>query len=189
MCFCCRIVAGAGAGNADKVTIYVAVMQVASTAVCVGFLDKIGRKPLLIASCLGIAVCNLMLAACYSEIGTKVFGAHKGLVASVTVNALISFFGVGVGTIPWLLMAEILPSRVRGLGSSFATALHWLVAFMVTTSFGPLCSLIGTAKVYLLVFTPVILAFAGFVVVCVPETTGRSLDEIQRMLYERLGPQ
>jgi hypothetical protein len=59
---------------------------------------------------------------------------------------------------------------------------------MVTTSFGPLCSLIGTAKVYLLVFTPVILAFAGFVMVCVPETTGRSLDDIQRMLHERLGP-
>lgn len=99
---------------------------------------------------------------------------------------MIATFGLGIGTIPWLVMAEILPSRVRGLGSSFATAINWLVAAIVTTAFEPLSDIIGTDKLYAFIFAPVILLCAAFCAAFVPETTGKSFEQVQKLLHQKL---
>ncbi|KAG8228525.1 hypothetical protein J437_LFUL008982 [Ladona fulva] len=93
-------------------------------------------------------------------------------------------FSIGYGPIPWLMMGEVLPAKIRGSAASLATAFNWSCTFIVTKTFRDLLSLLGAAAVFWL--------FGGFVVIglvfvffLVPETQGRSLEEIEMILTGR----
>lgn len=90
-------------------------------------------------------------------------------------------FSLGFGPIPWLMMGEILPAKVRGPAASIATGFNWSCTFIVTKTFKDIISLIGTGGTF---FTFAVICVAGlvFVIILVPETRGRSLEEIERRL-------
>ena len=93
-------------------------------------------------------------------------------------------YAMGWGPITWLLMAEVLPLVARGVASGLCVAVSWLTAFAVTHLFMFLADKYGLYVPYLC-FTVVCVFCLLFTGVCVPETRGRSLEEIEN--YFRTG--
>lgn len=101
------------------------------------------------------------------------------MVSVVGVVAMVISCSLGMGPIPWLIMSEILPVNIKGLAGSIATLLNWFVSWLVTMTANMLLawSSGGTFTLYALVcgFTVV------FVSLWVPETKGKTLEEIQAL--------
>ena len=107
-------------------------------------------------------------------------GAAVRLVALAALVLYIAAFAVGLGPIPWLLMAEILPARARGVASSVATLTNWTCSFVVTECFSTVLAALSPQGTFLL-FALVCVAGALYVAAKVPETKGVSLDQIEAL--------
>jgi MFS family permease len=117
------------------------------------------------------------------------FGTSGALawITVLSVAAYVAFFAVGLGPVFWLLIAEIFPLAVRGRAMSLATISNWGFNLLVTVTFLGLIDLFGRSGTFLLyaVLTLVALVFTA---VLVPETKGRSLEEIEDALEGRQTP-
>ena len=108
----------------------------------------------------------------------------KGGLAYVAIAGLLIYtgsFAIGLGPVFWLLIAEIYPLRIRGAAMSVASMANWAANFVVTVSFLTLLSAIGGVGVFFLFGFLTLVALAYFWRK-VPETKGRSLQEIEREL-------
>jgi len=172
---------GAGFGNSGALLANVVngAVNVGMTIVAVRLLDRVGRRPLLLAGTAGMAVGMAITAL--SFLG----GSHlTGALAVVAVFGLLIYtgsFAIGLGPVFWLLIAEIYPLRIRGAAMSVATMANWGANFVVTISFLTLLSAIGGVGVFFL-FGFLTLVALGYFWRRVPETKGRSLQEIERQL-------
>jgi SP family arabinose:H+ symporter-like MFS transporter len=101
------------------------------------------------------------------------------MIVLIFVLTYVACFAVGVGTGTWVLMAEICPTRVRGRAMSLATVCLWCGTLLVTLTFLSLVTLFTAAGVFLLYAVVCIAAFL-FVWRKVPETKGRTLEEIEK---------
>ncbi|XP_076051174.1 facilitated trehalose transporter Tret1-2 homolog [Oratosquilla oratoria] len=95
-------------------------------------------------------------------------------------------FSLGWGPIPWLFMGEALPARIRGPAASFVTALNWSATFVVTKTFPGMVEHLGPHGVFFL-YTGVMVLSLAFTVALVPETKGRTLEEIEAEMAGRAG--
>ncbi|AQK88617.1 Sugar transporter ERD6-like 6 [Zea mays] len=156
-------------------------LQVLATFVTTMFLDRAGRRILLIISSAGMTL-SLLVVAIVFYIKDNI--SHDSdlydilsMVSLVGVVAYVIAFSFGMGAIPWIIMSEILPVSIKSLAGSFATLANWLTSFGITMTANLLISWSagGTFTSYMIVsaFTLV------FVIVWVPETKGRTLEEIQ----------
>ena len=91
----------------------------------------------------------------------------------------LASFSIGFGPVPWLMMAEIFPSRIRGPAASLVTTFNWTCVFIVTNTFMNLQKAITPYGVFWL-FALILLAFIFFIIFYVPETQGLSLEKIER---------
>jgi SP family galactose:H+ symporter-like MFS transporter len=161
----------------------VGAVNVALTLVSIWLIDRVGRRALLLWSLGGMAATLLVLAGGFA-VGTS--GA-SGWITVLSVAAYVAFFAVGLGPVFWLLIAEIFPLAVRGRAMSLATISNWGVNLLVTVTFLGLVDLCGRTGTFLLyaVLTLVALVFTAALV---PETKGRSLEEIEDALEGRQTP-
>uniref|UniRef100_A0A0A8XY31 Uncharacterized protein n=1 Tax=Arundo donax TaxID=35708 RepID=A0A0A8XY31_ARUDO len=99
------------------------------------------------------------------------------MVSLVALVAYVVAFSFGMGAIPWIIMSEILPVSIKSLAGSFATLANWLTSFAITMTANLLLSWSagGTFLSYMIVSTFTLV----FVILWVPETKGRTLEEIQ----------
>ncbi len=158
----------------------VGAVNVALTLVSIWLIDRAGRRALLLWSLGGMAVTLLILA------GGFAFGA-SGATAWITVlsvAAYVAFFAVGLGPVFWLLIAEIFPLAVRGRAMSLATISNWGFNLLVTITFLGLIDLCGRTGTFLL-YAALTLVAVAFTAALVPETKGRSLEEIEDALEGR----
>lgn len=158
-------------------TLIYAVLQVVITLIGATLIDKTGRKPLLLVSAAGLVLgCALATVAFYlkdhhiSEKGAAIFA-----VAGILVY--ISSFSAGMGAVPWVIMSEIFPINVKGVAGSLATLVNWFGAWAISYTFNFLMewSSSGTFILYAAVNALAII----FVIKVVPETKGRTLEQIQ----------
>jgi sugar porter (SP) family MFS transporter len=144
-------------------------------------IDRSGRKSLLMSAYGGMA---LSLAA----ISVAIHFQASGIIVLAFVLTYVACFAVGVGTGTWVLMAEICPTRVRGRAMSVATVCLWCGTLLVTLTFLSLVNLFTAAGVFLLYAAVSIAAFL-FVWRSVPETKGRTLEEIEEFwLKSKVSP-
>ena len=155
----------------------VGLVNVIMTVVAMRLLDTAGRRSLLLWGLAGMVVMLLVLAGgFYAGVG--------GWVAIVTVPsvaAYVGFFAIGLGPVFWLLISEIFPLSVRGRGMSVATVANWGSNFAVTLVFPPLVAWLGSAAAFL-AFAVLSVGAYVFTWAMVPETRGRSLEEIEAAL-------
>ncbi|KAJ1264135.1 hypothetical protein BS78_09G239400 [Paspalum vaginatum] len=171
----------AGVTNSDLATCSLGVIQVLATGVTTWLLDRAGRRILLIISTSGMTLCLLAVSAVFFLKDNISHDSNTYYILSmISLVALVAFvitFSLGMGAIPWLMMSEILPVSIKSLGGSFATLANWLTSFAITMTANLMLtwSVGGTFLSYMIVsaFTLV------FVVLWVPETKGRTLEEIQ----------
>ncbi|VVA91874.1 unnamed protein product [Arabis nemorensis] len=173
----------AGVSSSNVATLGVGVVQVIATAVATWLVDKSGRRLLLMISSIGMTISLVIVAAAFylKEFVSPDSDMYNilSMVSVVGVVAMVIACSLGMGPIPWLIMSEILPVNIKGLAGSIATLLNWFVSWLVTMTANMLLawSSGGTFTLYALVcgFTVV------FVSLWVPETKGKTLEEIQAL--------
>ncbi|KHG02609.1 hypothetical protein F383_25264 [Gossypium arboreum] len=176
-----NIFASAGVASSDVATFGVGAIQVIATGVTTWLVDKTGRRLLLMVSSAGMTLSLLIVAVAFYVEGivakdSDLYGI-MGILSLVGLVAFVIAFSLGIGAIPWVIMSEILPVNIKGLAGSVATLANWLTSWVITMTANLLLTWSGggTFTIYAVVtaFTVV------FVALWVPETKGRSLEEIQ----------
>ena len=168
---------GASTDTALLQTVVVGAANVVFTVVAIVTVDKLGRKPLLIAGALVMAAAMIALGCLFNA---KVVG----LGALVAVVVYIAGFAFSWGPVTWVLLAEMFPNSIKGKGLGLAVAAQWLANWVVSTSFkvldgnSTLNAMFNHGFAYWIYGAMSVLA-ALFVIRYVPETKGRSLEAIQ----------
>ena len=161
-------------------TVGIGVVNVLMTVVALLLLDSAGRRKLLLVGLAIMAVCLAAITVAFS-LGTQAVGG----VTAVALAAYVGGFAIGLGPIFWLLIAEIFPLAYRGRGMSVASMANWGSNLVVALVFLDLIRLLTPGGTFALfaVFTVFALAFAWKFV---PETNGRSLEQIESDMAGRL---
>jgi len=160
------------ASTALWANVIIGAINFAATIAGMLLIDRSGRKPLLMSAFAGMA---LSLVAVSAAIHFQAAGA----VVLIFVLTYVGCFAVGVGTGTWVVMSEICPTRVRGRAMSVATVCLWCGTLSVTLTFLSLVKILTAAGAFLLYATVSVAAFL-FVWRTVPETKGRTLEEIEK---------
>lgn len=154
-------------------TIGVGTVNVLATIIALYAIDRAGRRSLLLWGITGMLIALLALGA--------LFWMGKSAPSALTLISVLVFivsFAIGLGPVFWLLAAEIFPLEVRSLGMGIATFCNWGANFIVALTFPILLTSLGGSIVFWLygVFS---LAALVFVYGYVPETKGKSLEQIE----------
>ena len=149
--------------------------------VAVAFIDRLGRRKLLLSGLLGMGVSLLVVGVAFEFAG----GAAAGVVTLVALVAFIGCYAFSLGPVVWTVINEIFPGHIRGRAVAVATAVNWAAAFLVSQCFLSLIEAIGRPFTFGLF---ALLCALGWIWVyrTVPETKGLSLEQIQ-LLWERPG--
>ncbi|MGE4369856.1 MAG: sugar porter family MFS transporter, partial [Burkholderiaceae bacterium] len=161
-------------------TIGVGVVNVLMTLVGMVLIDRIGRRKLLYIGFAGTAVSLGMIA-----IGAATGAQSLDILAIIGLTLYIAAFAASLGPLPWVMMAEIFPLHVRGLAMSVTSLANWGFNFLVVFSFPVLVSWIGLGGVFG-IYALVCVAGLVFTWARVPETSGVSLEAIERHLRSGL---
>ncbi|KAK2703228.1 hypothetical protein QYM36_018253 [Artemia franciscana] len=163
-------------------SIIIGVVNLVSSTLAAVFIDRVGRRPLLITSCLIMSLSLLSLGGYfYLKENDPVNMARVGWIPLLLLMIIVGSFALGLGPVPWLLMSEIFSSDVRASASAVAVAVNWSCVFAVTKVFPTLVAKFGS---YLMFWSfAVVCSFGCFIIVLiVPETKGKTLEEIQNEL-------
>ena len=167
--------AGYTAKSAIFTTLLLSLLVNGTTIVSAKLVDRVGRRPLLIAGALGMAVAMATLGWVFSNTAlSTLFGRHVALGAMILYKVS---FSLSWGPIVWVMLPEILPLRVRAPAMGAATFLNWLFNFFVSLLF-PLLLSVGAGAVFALFAICAVLACI-FVVTLLRETMQRSLETIE----------
>ncbi|KAH7438968.1 hypothetical protein KP509_04G039000 [Ceratopteris richardii] len=176
------IFTSAGFPSSDIGSLSLAVLQVAMTGIAAALVEKAGRRLLLMLSAAGTTVtCFLVGLSYYVQANTASADVqtYMGYLSLSSLLVYVAFFSLGLGPLPWVVMSEVFPSNVKGRAGSLATVLNWLFAWVVTLTFNLLLtwSAPGAFGIYT-VISALTVVFVAFIV---PETRGKSLEEIQQI--------
>jgi SP family sugar:H+ symporter-like MFS transporter len=175
-----------GYGNAGAIyaNIAIGVLNVVATVVAIRLIDRLGRKPLLLAGLVGM-VSSLTILGVFS-LTLAAPDSPSDPLAIITLACLAGYivsFAATWGPVVWVMLPEVLPLSVRGTAMGVAVCLHWASNFAVSQSFPVLLDGVGAGPVFLGYAAIGVLAFI-FVKLLVEETKGRSLEEIEGDLQE-----
>jgi SP family arabinose:H+ symporter-like MFS transporter len=169
---------GAGQDAAFVQTVTVGAINVVFTFVAIGFVDRAGRKPLLAIGTAVQSVAHVLVGWCFLT------GRKDGLLLG-GILLFVSAFSMAMGPVSWIVNSEIFPTKLRGRAMAISIFLLWLACYLVSQTFPMLLESIGPAKTFW-VYGGCSLASLVFVLTMVPETKGRTLEEIQAE-WERRG--
>jgi MFS transporter, SP family, arabinose:H+ symporter len=158
-------------GNMQSVAI--GGMNLAATLLGMALIDRFGRKTLLLIGSIGTAIS----LACVADIFAT--NRHRELLVWALV-VYIAFFAVSQGTVVWVYLSEIFPTRVRGKGQSLGSSTHWIMNAMISLLF-PLIAARSGAYPFAFFAAMMVLQFL-VVLLFFPETKRVSLEQLQRML-------
>jgi sugar porter (SP) family MFS transporter len=172
--------AGAGANASFMQTVFVGLVNVVFTVLALLLIDRVGRRPLLMFGCFGIGA--FMLLASY---GFQV--EDEGRSSSLVLIGMLGFvasFAFSLGPGMWVLFSEIFPNRIRGLAISCVGVVNSTVCVIVQFLFPWQMQTLGASHTFL-IYGVFALAGIAFLWRLVPETRGRSLEELEASLVRR----
>lgn len=167
----------AGAAKADSMmmSMVVGLVNFLMTIVALWLVDKKGRKTLLLWGAVGMIIALAYLTWEFSQ--STQFG--PGVLAAMLIY--ISFFAASFAPVMWVIISEIYPNRIKGVAMSFSTAISWLCTFL-TVYFAPVVQgSLGLSYLFAIFGVFSVLAFI-FVKIWIPETKGKSLEQIEKEL-------
>lgn len=142
-------------------------------------IDKVGRKPLLYVSTIGMTICLLSLSLSLTFLGNGQLGIA---LAILSVCGNVAFFSVGIGPVCWVLSSEIFPLRLRAQASALGAVGSRVSSGAIAMSFLSVSHAITVGGTFF-VFSLISALSVAFVYKCVPETKGKSLEQIE-MLFQ-----
>jgi len=144
------------------------------TLFALSLVDRIGRRPLMLFGCAGIAFSHFVL-------GLTCRAGIKGLPVLLITLCTIACYALSLAPVTWVLISEIFPNRVRGIGVSISVSALWSASFLLTFTFPILNRVLGSAGTFW-TYAAICLAGLFFVLLCVPETKNKTLEQIEREL-------
>lgn len=166
-------------------SIIVGFVNFMSTFLATAIIDRAGRKVLLYISSVIMTITLIILGSFfYVKMDAKIDVSTLGWLPLACIMIYLLGFSLAFGPIPWLMMGEILPTKIRGGAASLVTAFNWLCTFTVTKTFHNILDGIGPAGTFWL-FGCICFVGLFFVVIFVPETRGKSLEQIENKLTGR----
>jgi major inositol transporter-like SP family MFS transporter len=172
-----QILIGAGFGTEAALTANIAngVISVAATFVGIWLLGRVGRRPMLLVGQIGTT--SALLAIGIVSLAVPEGTARGFLVLTLTVTFL-AFQQGAISPVTWLMLSEIFPLRLRGLGMGAAVFVLWMVNFAVSLGFPLLTDAFGISSTF---FLFVVLGVGAIVFArrFVPETRGRTLEQLE----------
>jgi sugar porter (SP) family MFS transporter len=167
--------AGSAKGDSMMQSMIVGMVNFLMTIVALWLVDKKGRKTLLLWGAVGMIISLAYLTLEFA----KPF--QNGIGVLVALLLYISFFAASFAPVMWVIISEIYPNRIKGMGMSFSTAVSWLCTFL-TIYFAPVIQgSLGLSYLFGIFGVFSIVAFV-FVKVWIPETKGKSLEQIEKEL-------
>ena len=164
--------AGAAGDAAFVQTVSVGAVNLVFTFVAIWLVDKAGRKALLLA---GTALqCTALFL-----VGAFYYAGSQSVWVLVCILIYVAAFAMAMGPVVWVILSEIFPTRIRGLAMSVATLVLWTSCFAVSQTFPILVEHLGSAWTFWL-YAALSAASFVFTLRVVPETKGRSLEEIEQ---------
>jgi SP family arabinose:H+ symporter-like MFS transporter len=173
--------AGVGVKDAFTASALIGLVNVIFTFVAIALVDRAGRRSLLLVG-LGVQVVAL------GAVGLMLQTAASGPALLATILLFIAAFAMALGPIPWIVCSEIFPTRTRGRAMSVATFTIWTACYLVAQTFPVLrdSAWVGPARTFWIYGFCSLAAFV-FVLFLVPETKGRTLEEIETSWHDRDG--
>ncbi len=168
--------AGFGVNTILLFIVITGLVNMLFTFIALGTVDRWGRRSLMLFGCAGIAVSHLLMGLAYAL-------ELKGLAVLVFALAAIGCYGMSLAPVTWVLISEIFPNRIRGTAISVAVSALWIACFLLTYTFPLLERGIGTGNTFWIYAAICAVGFV-FIRACVPETKGKSLEDIERQLVD-----
>jgi MFS family permease len=171
-----EIYRGAGYGVNDILfnIVITGAINLLFTLVALGFVDRVGRRPLMLVGCAGVGLSHFLIGLAYR------FG-FTGLPVLILTLCAIACYAMSLAPVTWVLISEIFPNRVRGAAISVSVSALWIASFLLTYTFPMIHHTFGAADTFWLYAA---ICFAGFLFILfrVPETKGKTLEQIERDL-------
>ncbi len=171
---------GLGASASILATVGIGVVNVLFTLVAIWLIDKLGRKKLLLYGLTGMTMGTIILGLGF------VLPSLSGVVSYITLAGMLLYiasFAASFGPIVWVMLPEIFPLQIRGSAVGVSSLSNWVANFIVALLFPVLIAALGETPVFWSLGLICILSMV-FVYFLVPETMGRSLEEIEEDLRQ-----
>lgn len=179
--FAPSILGSSGMGTHAALTAAIAtgVCSVAAAALGLWLLGRHGRRTLLLTGLVGAAAGHLLLGLAFLLPASTL----RSYLVLALMSVVLFFVQAMVSTMYWLLISEIFPQRLRGFVGGLAVAAQWIVNALVALAFPPLTGAVGGHAFF--VFAGINAATLAWARRAVPETRGKSLEQIERELTTR----
>jgi SP family xylose:H+ symportor-like MFS transporter len=171
--------AGASTNAAMLQAVAVGVTNLVFTIVAMFFIDKLGRKTLLLIGAVGMFVS--LAGAAFHYYFENLF---SGIGIVIFIVGFIAFFAFSQGAVIWVFLAEIFPNKVRAKGQALGSFAHWIMNALIGLVFPVVLSALGGGTVFMF-FAVMMIPFFFFVWKMMPETKGKSLEELERVILSR----
>ncbi|WP_153541983.1 sugar porter family MFS transporter [Actinomadura macrotermitis] len=174
---------GFSEGDAMLTSVITSITNIVTTLIAIALVDKVGRRPLLLAGAAGMTVTLAVMTVCFATAplvdGKPALGDVAGPTALIAANLYVLAFGATWGPVVWVLLGEMFNNWIRTSALAVAAAAQWIANWIITTSFPGMASVsLGLAYGTYAVFAA--LAFV-FVFKAVPETKGRELEDMDSL--------
>lgn len=171
---------GFGQEDVLEQQVLLAAVNLLFTFVAMATVDKFGRKPLIYIGSIGMLTGFLML-------GFTLMNGNVGILSLIGVLLFIASFAMSMGPVVWVILSEMFPNNMRSVAMSIAVAAQWAANYMVTQSF-PLVaeselnnSAYWNGSLPYFIFSSFILSIIFFTYKYIPETKGKTLEELEDM--------
>ncbi|TQO38440.1 SP family arabinose:H+ symporter-like MFS transporter [Arenibacter algicola] len=164
---------GFGTDSALQQTVIIGFVNTIFTFVAIYFIDRLGRRTLLLWGLAGMVICLFGTGLVFY------FGYSSSVWTLIFILGFIASFASSLGPIPWVIMSEIFPTKIRGLAMSFATMTLWLGVVAITQFTPIMLENLGGAYTFWIFMANAIFLFI-FTYKMIPETKGKTLEEIEK---------
>jgi SP family sugar porter-like MFS transporter len=141
------------------------------TFVAIGFVDRYGRRVLMLIGAVGLAII-------YTVLGGLYYVHSRGVHMLVLVVAAIGCYAMSLAPVTWVVISEIFPNRIRGAAMSVAVTALWVASFILTYTFPIFNHVLGAANTFW-IYAAICVAGFIFIKARLPETKGKTLEQIE----------
>jgi SP family sugar:H+ symporter-like MFS transporter len=175
-----------------RINVLSGLVNILATIPAIVLIDRIGRKPLLLAGSVGMALTLGAMAIVFGTAavgpdGKPLLGHTEAVAGLVAANLYIVAFGVSWGPVMWVLLGEMFPNQLRGAALAVSGATNWAANFAVTVTFLPLLGAVGLGGAYAFYAAAAAISLP-FVWAAVRETKGKTLEEMKDTTISKQSP-
>lgn len=163
-----------GFNSSDQLlqTVFIGAVNLFFTIIALLLIDSVGRKPLMIAGAVGLAVLYLLIAH---------FLNIAAILSTVLLLAAIGLYATSIAPVTWVLISEIFPTKVRSEATTIAVVCLWLAYFILTFTFPILVEWVGSVAQTFYIYAGICLLASVFIYKKIRETKGVVLEDMENM--------